>query len=96
MSIDPEGAEIAALDRLVDFSGLRVLDVGCGDGRLTWRFAEPTAAVLGVDPSEELIAQARGATPAELADRVRFEVCRAEDLDEPPASFDVAFLTWTL
>ena len=42
-TIDPEGAELAALGKLVDFAGLHVLEVGCGDGRLTWRYADGAA-----------------------------------------------------
>ena len=35
VSIDPEGTEIEAIHDLVDFSGKKVLEVGCGDGRMT-------------------------------------------------------------
>ncbi|GAB4032196.1 methyltransferase domain-containing protein [Spirosoma gilvum] len=42
--------------------GLSVLDVGCGSGAITRSIAEktgPTGRVLGIDPSENLINQAR-------------------------------------
>ncbi|GAB3954443.1 hypothetical protein GCM10028805_39900 [Spirosoma harenae] len=42
--------------------GLRVLDVGCGSGAITRSIAEkagPTGWVLGIDPSESLMVQAR-------------------------------------
>jgi len=29
--LDPEGAHLAALRRLQDFTGARVVEVGCGD-----------------------------------------------------------------
>jgi 2-polyprenyl-3-methyl-5-hydroxy-6-metoxy-1,4-benzoquinol methylase len=92
---DPEGAEARALARMIDFTGLRVLEVGCGDGRLTWFYADRAKSVLGIDPDEEVIALARSQTPAELADRVRFEVGNAEDLSRT-AVFDIAFLSWSL
>jgi ubiquinone/menaquinone biosynthesis C-methylase UbiE len=94
--IDPEGVEAAALRRLVDFRGLRVLELGCGDGRVTSVYARDAAAVLAVDPAEESIAAARSALPADLADRVRFEVASAAELDVPPASFDLALFSWSL
>jgi ubiquinone/menaquinone biosynthesis C-methylase UbiE len=93
---DPEGAETSALAELVDFTGLRVLEVGSGEGRLTWRYAGPTRRVLGIDPESESVKAARADMPPELADRVRFRVLDAEELDEPSGTFDVAFLSWSL
>jgi cyclopropane fatty-acyl-phospholipid synthase-like methyltransferase len=92
---DPEGAEARVLVETADFTGRRVLEIGCGDGRLTWLYAPRAESVLGVDPDKEQIALARSATPPELADRVRFEVGEAEDLSRT-AVFDVAFLSWSL
>jgi SAM-dependent methyltransferase len=42
-----------------DLRGRRVLDVGCGTGRLAVALAERGAKVWGVDTSEEMLAQAR-------------------------------------
>lgn len=92
---DPKGAEARVLVETADFTGRRVLEVGCGDGRLTWLYAPRAAGVLGIDPDEEQIALARSATPPELADRVQFEVGEAEDLSKT-AVFDLAFLSWSL
>ena len=78
-----------------DFDGANVLEVGCGDGRLTWLYAARAGSVLGIDPEEEAIATARSDTPPELAGRVRFEVGAVEDLSKT-AAFDVAFLSWSL
>jgi 2-polyprenyl-3-methyl-5-hydroxy-6-metoxy-1,4-benzoquinol methylase len=92
---DAGGAEAAALATLGDFGNKRVLEIGCGDGRLTWLYAAQAQSVLGIDPEEEEIAAARSATPPELAERVRFEVGTAEDLSKT-AAFEVAFLSWSL
>lgn len=94
--IDPEGAELDALARVVDFRGLRVLDVGCGDGRLVWRIAPDAAFVLGIDEEEDEIAAARAAIPPELEGRVHFEAGDVTAAELEPAGFDVAFLTWSL
>jgi 2-polyprenyl-3-methyl-5-hydroxy-6-metoxy-1,4-benzoquinol methylase len=94
--IDPEGRELEALDQVVDFEGLRVLDIGCGDGRLVWRIAPATHSVLGVDIDGELIETARRETPPELRTKVAFREESVVELDEPPASFDLVFFTWSL
>ena len=94
--LDPEGAEVEALARVVDFRGLRVLDVGCGDGRLVWRIAPEAAFVLGIDEDADEIETARAAVPPALEDRVRFRAADVTEMELEPADFDVAFLTWSL
>jgi len=92
---DVDDAEARVLHSRGDFDGANVLEVGCGDGRLTWLYAARAESVLGIDPEEEAIATARSTTPPELAERVRFEVGAAEDLSKT-AVYDVAFLSWSL
>jgi hypothetical protein len=41
--VDPEQNETSALCGFADLDGCRVLDVGCGDGRLTWLYADMAA-----------------------------------------------------
>lgn len=94
--VDPSHAELAALAEVIDFSGLRVLEIGCGNGRLTWRYAGSTAEVFGIDPDGDAIAAARAATPAELRERVRFEVASPVERDVPRCHFDLAFFSWSL
>lgn len=95
-TIDPRGDETAALAEVADFSAKRVLEVGAGDGRLTWRIAAETASLLAIDPDEERIEQARADLPGELSERVRFVVMDAVELDVPRRSFDIALLSWSL
>jgi 2-polyprenyl-3-methyl-5-hydroxy-6-metoxy-1,4-benzoquinol methylase len=92
---DSGGAEARVLGGTAEFSGARVLEVGCGDGRLTWLYAPRAESVLGLDPDEEQIALARSNTPPELAGRVRFQAAEVEDLSKTE-TFDVAFLSWSL
>ena len=94
--IDPDGRELEALARVVDLEGLRVLDVGCGDGRLVWRIAPATESVLGIDVDGELIETAARETPAQLRGKVEFRESSVVELDEPPARFDLVFFTWSL
>ena len=73
-----------------------MLELGCGDGRLTFRYAGDAASVFAVDPDPALIAAARSALPATLADRVSFAAAGAAEVDAPPASFDLALFSWSL
>lgn len=40
LAFDPEGVEAQIIHRLIDFRDKNVLEIGCGDGRMTWRFAD--------------------------------------------------------
>ncbi|MFN2470810.1 MAG: class I SAM-dependent methyltransferase [Gaiellaceae bacterium] len=72
--LDPEGEHIAALRRLADFRGQRVLELGCGGGRLTLGIATEAASVLAFDPDAEAVERARSFLPASLAERVAYQV----------------------
>jgi ubiquinone/menaquinone biosynthesis C-methylase UbiE len=96
MSLDPEEAETRTIHTLIDFTGTDVLEVGCGDGRLTWRFAEHAHSVLGIDPSDEGVARAKASTPAGLRSKVTFQVADVTAAQLPEAAFDVVVLSWSL
>lgn len=52
------------LDQIGPARGLRILDVGCGDGLLAIRLAQGGAQVTGLDASADMIAAARGRAKA--------------------------------
>jgi len=94
--IDPEDTETAALHDYVDFSGKRMLEIGCGDGRLTWRYADRAAHIVAIDPKAEDIEIAIEECPAELREKIEFRAARLEELDLPAEKFDLALLSWSL
>jgi 2-polyprenyl-3-methyl-5-hydroxy-6-metoxy-1,4-benzoquinol methylase len=81
------------IEALVPLESARVLDVGCGDGRLTGFAAAHAASVYAFDPNAERVEKARAAAGA---DRVRFGVHGAEALDVERERFDVALCGWSL
>ena len=94
--LDPEGAHLAALRRLADFHGLRVLEMGCGDGRLTLGIARDAAHVLAFDPDADAIERARRALPDEFAEQVTYQVASAKEIELESHSFDLVVFSWSL
>jgi ubiquinone/menaquinone biosynthesis C-methylase UbiE len=93
---DREGVETAVIATVVDLDGKRVLDVGCGSGRLTSFAARHAASVYAFDPNGDSVADAAAAISEEERRRVRFEVHSAEALDVPRRRFDLALCGWSL
>jgi 2-polyprenyl-3-methyl-5-hydroxy-6-metoxy-1,4-benzoquinol methylase len=93
---DVELVEATAIKRLVSFAGKRVLDVGCGTGRLTAMAAEEAAFVCAFDPKEASVTAARASLPAGLRGRVSFRVHGVEQLDVARRRFDIALCGWSL
>lgn len=49
--LDPEKNETHALFNLpIAWTGASVLEIGSGDGRLTWRYADRVARVVAIEP----------------------------------------------
>jgi ubiquinone/menaquinone biosynthesis C-methylase UbiE len=94
--LDPEGAELRVMHDLASFAGKDVLEVGCGDGRLTWRYAAAARSVLGVDPKADAVARAAADTPDGLRGRVSFLAADVTTCALPAGAFDVAVLAWSL
>jgi SAM-dependent methyltransferase len=58
----------------------RLLDVGCGPGIVALELAAAFVEVVGLDPEEEMLVEARRATPPRERSKVRWVRGRAEDL----------------
>jgi SAM-dependent methyltransferase len=93
LDLDQHGfADLAQLDALIEATGLcqgqRILDLGCGDGRITEYLSDRTGAHLtGLDLIPEAIRLARERTAAK-AERLAFVVGDVNALNLPPAEFD--------
>jgi 2-polyprenyl-3-methyl-5-hydroxy-6-metoxy-1,4-benzoquinol methylase len=88
------------MDALLTFapelSGASVLEVGCGDGRLTWRYAPRARRVLAIDPRRSRITRARRDLPPRVRSRVAFKAIGLERLSSRHGPFDVALMSWSL
>jgi ubiquinone/menaquinone biosynthesis C-methylase UbiE len=93
---DPEAVETAFLHDMTTMTDARVLEIGCGDGRLTWRYAGTTGGVIGIDSNREHLAVARRSCLAAVAPRVAFVQATALALPFRAELFDGAILAWSL
>lgn len=94
--IDPEGAETSAISVLASLKGSDVLEVGCGNGRVTWRYADEVASVLAVDLNPDRISEASAATPERLRSKVAFRVGDFNEMVLPGDSFDAVIFSNSL
>lgn len=92
--IDPERNEVRALQAAADWRGRRVLEIGCGEGRLTDRLAELGARIEAIDADAALLRKARRRLAASFAPRVRFRVGTADSLEHRAETFDRVVYSW--
>jgi ubiquinone/menaquinone biosynthesis C-methylase UbiE len=85
-----------AQDRLIELAalepGMRVLDVACGTGLVTFRAAGlvgPSGAVLATDISDEMVKAVSSEAARRRYSNVTARRMDAETLDAPDGSFDV-------
>ena len=71
--------------------GLHVLDLGCGNGRLSLWLARCGALVEGVDPAPEMVRAARDRVPGGV-----FSAGDAEDIPRADASFELVLTAGVL
>lgn len=95
MIIDPEEHEVTALlERLPPVEGCRIVEIGCGDGRVTRRYyGARVGSVLAIDPDADAIAafRAHGIPP-----NVEARVLAMDQLGLPEASVDAVLFSWAL
>jgi ubiquinone/menaquinone biosynthesis C-methylase UbiE len=84
------------LEMLADVRGIRILDVGCGEGGYTRELAARGATVVGVDGSPRLIAVAKRRA-AEAGHKIEYICANASSL-EPVSTeaFDLALASMSL
>lgn len=93
---DPEGFEQKLLHKFVDFKNAYVLEVGCGEGRLTYKYAASAKQVIAFDPDHDSLRIARADLPHGLQKHVHFTGASAKQIPFPRETFDIAVLAWSL
>lgn len=91
MKMDIGGLELRNLEAFGVFDGPRILEIGCGDGRVTGTLAGRAGVLAAVDPGEDALRQAAG-----RIDSVVFAAASGEQLPFPDRSFDTLLFTLSL
>ena len=92
----PPGMELRLIQRYCELGGRRVLEIGCGDGRLTREFAHLASRVVAIEPDAAKIARARHLARSEGIINVSFRVNSAESLRLRGDPFEVGLFSWSL
>jgi len=93
---DSERNETKYLHKFADFAGKRVLEIGCGEGRLTWRYAKETRSTVGIDLDADALRVATIDRSSDLESKVYFSRAMSEQLPFSKETFDIAILAWSL
>lgn len=93
---DPEGNEKKYLHKFADFAGKRVIEIGCGEGRLTWQYAKETRSTIGIDLDADALRVASIDRPSDLTGKIHFARAESEHIPFSKETFDIAILAWTL
>jgi len=93
---DPERSEINYLRKYAELSGGCILEVGCGEGRLTWQYAKWTDSTIAVDLDHDSLRVAKVDRPYDLENIVRLACANSHDLPFSKEKFDIAILAWSL
>ena len=93
---DPERNESKYLHKFADLTAKRVLEVGCGEGRMTWQYANAAHTTIGIDSDRDSLRIARVDRPYDLEGKTHFACAASEYLPFSKETFDIAVLAWSL
>lgn len=91
MEYDTENKALEMIERFVALQDQKVLEVGCGEGRMSTLLAQKSGEFIAIDPDEQSIEKAKSEHP-----NVDFRVGSGEALDFADGSFPVILFTLSL
>ena len=91
MERDTAGITASRIKNRLRPNDLDILEIGCGDGRVTSGLRNGRRRIVAVDPEEKSLTAARAAVAG-----VEFKIGSGEALDFPACSFDAVLFTLSL
>ena len=92
---DLERNETKYLHKFTDFAEKRGLEIGCGEGRLTWQYAKQTRSTVGIDLDADALRVASIDRPSDLEKKISFSRAMSEQLPFSKETFDFAIFAWS-
>ena len=91
MRIESDQIIMEMIRQVVDLRGRDILEVGCGEGRITALMSKLPRRLIAIDPDVTSLGKARGKLP-----QVDFRIGSGERLDFPGDSFDLVIFARSL
>lgn len=91
MDYDKENIEIKIIEKFIDIQDKRILENGCGDGRISILLAHKAQKYIAIDPDEQHIRKAKSSTA-----NIDFRIGNGEALEFEDSSFHVVLFTLSL
>lgn len=96
MGTTPEGIILKSFFDFITFNGKKILEIGCGRGRLTLKFARLAKRVVAIDPDAKDVEKALHKSPKELSPNLSFQIATGEKLPFAAKTFDIVFYSGSL
>ncbi|MCE7734379.1 MAG: class I SAM-dependent methyltransferase [Candidatus Heimdallarchaeota archaeon] len=80
----------------MDFKGKHVLEIGCGDGRMSFQVAQHTESLIGIDPDHEEIKLAQENMENLNVVSATFHVGSLEEMNFDDNEFDIVLFSLSL
>ena len=90
---DVAGVERQYLLDMMPVQGNRILEIGCGDGRLTWQYAEMADSVVAIDVTPDTLAEGLRERPERLRETVSILEASGVNLPFKSGTFDHALFS---
>lgn len=92
---DPDAVEFKHLRSACRLAGSKLLEIGCGNGCLTWQYAGLCGQVVGLDPNRASLLEAQGAKPAPVQNTTLIQA-KAQEMPFSSQSFDIVLFASSL
>lgn len=91
---DPNQSELKAISKIASLKNKAVLDLCCGNGRLSFPLARKAKQVIGIDSDKKIIKLCKKKLLASKAKNLSFKLMNAKKLSFPKNFFDIVLIAW--